>query len=282
MKIANLKTESNVYALFGDTMTMVCDLLEESIKEIPGNRGSAGIFELWAHPRHKLVLEPVKQIEFETFNQYSKRGRQPDEYDVLLPGLLNHSCHSYLEKAILTATTATCEFFPTQSVKRLLMPLDNREKAMFPLTTGYYVFNPPDATLSGPLVVVLRTNSGSFYAGFMPDVFDYTSMQNMYNFGVCLMVSLANILCAFTPEKDAMMNLGVAELLDVPDKRPDAFRPNPDSFLIPFDKRYRFFQTVRKKDKNLTPEFLKAVDQRRMRILEQSGAMSGLLKTTDY
>ena len=60
-----------------------------------------------------------------------------------------------------------------------------------------------------------------------------------------------------------------AELLDVPEKRPDGFRPNPESELRCFDETHYLFRTLNEIDKLPTQNFLEEVDKRRLRILER-------------
>ncbi len=268
MTIVNLEKKGNLETMFGETLDIIGDLMGVAIRSMPGSRECSGLFALWACPNGK---EPVKQMEFETVSYYNKRVQALKEYDEPVGMYDGDSCRMVLDKAIMAAHEATCEFFPLRSAMRIMLPVDKRQNG-YPLTTGYYVYR-PNGEVSGPIVTVLRTSMGVFYAGFIANVFDYTSMQNSINFSVYLLSALTNIIGVLTGEDDWLLNLGMAELLDVPAVRPGAFKPNRDSSLICFDENYRFFKTLKDVDKQMSIEFLAEVEKRRMRIIERTCGM---------
>lgn len=269
MKIENLEKKGSLDTMYGDTLAMIGDLMEVAIAKLSGNRECDGLFTLWA--KNKKSREPVKQLEFETAKFWRKRNWEDEMYDWPLTAYGGDSCRALLEKAILSADKATCEFFPLKSAVRVLMPLEQREKR-YPLTTGYYVYgHSDDINCCDPLVMVLRTSHGTFYAGFMANVFDIDSVQKTYNFAIYLFTTLVNVLCALTDENDEMMNYGAAELLDVPERRPELFHPDPKSGLVCFDETHYLFRTLNPVDKEPAQDFLDAVDKRRLRILERYG-----------
>ena len=268
MKIKNLRTASNLTAMYDDdALKMISDLMEVAIRKLPGSRECEGVFALWA--KNKKSAEPVKQVEFETENFFRRKKWDFDVYNMNIDALDGCSQRTVLDKAILSAHYATCKFFPLKSAMRVLAPLDQREK-WYPLTTGYYIYGRPDAAICGsPMVMVLRTSYGTFYAGFMANAFDCNSVQNSDNFAIYLFSALVNAICALAGDEDAVLNCGAAELLDVPERRLEAFRPNPESCLTCFDETHYLFRTLRKSELNLPQEFLDEVDKRRLRIFER-------------
>lgn len=269
MKIANLVKEGSLDTMYGDTLVMIGDLMTVAIQNLSGNRECDGLFTLWA--KNKKSREPVKQMEFETAKFWRKRNYEDGLYDWPLMMGGGKSIRVGLEEAIRAADKATCEFFPLKSAMRILMPLDQREKR-YPLTTGYYVYgHSDDVNCCDPLVMVLRTSHGTFYAGFMANVFDIDSVQKAYNFAIYLFTTLVNVLCALTDENDEMMNYGAAELLDVPERRPELFHPDPKSGLVCFDETHYLFRTLNPVDRVPTQDFLDAVGKRRLRIFERYG-----------
>ena len=268
MTIANLKKKGSLETMYGETLDIISDLMGAAIRSMPGSRECNGLFSLWAYSNGK---EPVEQMEFETVSYYNKRIRALSEFDEPVGTYDDVSCRLVLNKAIAAAHEATCEFFPLRSAMRIMLPADKRQNG-YPLTTGYYVYC-PNEDVSGPIVMVLRTSMGVFYAGFIANVFDYTSMQNSTNFSVYLMSTLVNINGALSGEDDWLLNLGMAELLDIPAVRPGAFKPNRDSSLICFDRDYCFFKTLKDVDKQMSIEFLAEVERRRLRILERTNGM---------
>ncbi len=256
--------EGSLDTMYGDTLVMIGDLMTVAIQNLSGNRECDGLFTLWA--KNKKSREPVKQLEFETAKFWRKRNYEDGLYD-----WGGWSIRERLEDAIRAADKATCEFFPLKSAMRILMPLDQHEK-QYPLTTGYYVYgHSDDVNYCDPLVMVLRTSHGTFYAGFMANVFDIDSVQKAYNFAIYLFTTLVNVLCALTDENDEMMNYGAAELLDVPERRPELFHPDPKSGLVCFDETHYLFRTLNPVDRVPTQDFLDAVNKRRLRILERYG-----------
>ena len=268
MTIAKLEKKGGLETMYGETLDIIGDLMGVTIRSMPGSRECSGLFALWACPNSK---EPVKQMEFETVSYYNKRVQALKEYDEPVGMYDGDSCRMVLDKAIMAAHEATCEFFPLRSAMRIMLPADKRQNG-YPLTTGYYVYC-PNGEVSGPIVTVLRTSRGVFYAGFIANVFDYTSMQNSVHFSIYLFSTLVNIIGALATEDDWLLNSGMAELLDVPAMRPKAFKPDHDSSLICFDEEYRFFKTLKDTDKQMSDEFLAEVERRKMRILERTNGM---------
>ena len=268
MKIGNLKTKVSTSALCDEEMVKtICDLLATAIKSLPRSRECEGIFTLRTQPRHTVTVPTIEQISFETLKKQYRRERPQGDYDIKRTKIGNpRSCREALDNTILAASKATCDFFPLRSAMRVMMPREEWKKQS-PLPTGYYIAD-EELINGGPIVMVLRTAGGTFFAGFMANSFDQKSVNNAHSFAIYLFSSLINILCALSSDEDKLMNLGAAELLDLPPCYPETFKPNLESGLACFDEKNPFFKTIRMVDKTMTAEFLEEVNRRRFQIFE--------------
>ena len=212
-------------------------------------------------------MPTLEQISFETLRKQYKRERPQGDFDIRRTKIGNpRSCRQALDEVMRAASKATCEFFNLKTAMRILLPRNEQNK-QFPLPTGYYVAD-EEFIDGGPMVMILRTEEGTFFAGFMANSWDYKSVNNAHSFAIYLFSSLINILCSMSSGEDKLMNLGAAELLDVPPWYPETLKPNHESGLSCFDEGNPFFKTIRPVDKTMSAEFLEEVNRQRFKIFE--------------